>query len=44
MASVAQRKTVKIPSIEEGVNLDVWYFKTEGPGPHPVVIAGHGWV
>ena len=38
------RETVKIPSVEDSVNLDVWLYKPEGPGPYPVVVAGHGYV
>ena len=37
-----KRETVTIPSVEEDVFLDVWFYRPDGPGPHPVVIAGHG--
>ncbi|KAJ7638212.1 Alpha/Beta hydrolase protein [Roridomyces roridus] len=36
------RETLKVPSFEDGVALDVWFFKPTGPGPFPVVVAGHG--
>lgn len=36
------KESVKIPSIDDGVALDVWVFKPSGTGPFPVVIAGHG--
>ncbi|KIK54650.1 hypothetical protein GYMLUDRAFT_231816 [Collybiopsis luxurians FD-317 M1] len=36
------RETLKIPSVEKSVNLDVWFYKPQGSGPHPVVVAGHG--
>ncbi|TFK50402.1 alpha/beta-hydrolase [Heliocybe sulcata] len=35
-------ETLKILSIEQGLNLDVWYYKPSTDGPHPVVVAGHG--
>ncbi|KAH8115213.1 alpha/beta-hydrolase [Phellopilus nigrolimitatus] len=36
------RETIKIPSVEPNVNLDVWLYKPAKPGPFPVVVAGHG--
>ncbi|KAF7338710.1 Alpha/beta-hydrolase [Mycena sanguinolenta] len=36
------KETLKIPSVDDGVTLDVWLFKPSGTGPFPVVIAGHG--
>lgn len=39
------RETVKIPSAESGVNLDVWLFKPQkGSAPFPLAVAGHGCV
>lgn len=38
------KDTVKIPSFEPGIHLDVWVYRPSGKGPFPVVIAGHGWV
>ncbi|KAJ3557698.1 hypothetical protein NM688_g1331 [Phlebia brevispora] len=34
------RLTVR--TLENNVFLDVWLYKPEGPGPFPVVVAGHG--
>jgi dienelactone hydrolase len=37
------RETIKIPSKDPNVLLDVWLFTpTSSPKPHPVVVAGHG--
>ncbi|KIK58905.1 hypothetical protein GYMLUDRAFT_170445 [Collybiopsis luxurians FD-317 M1] len=36
------RDTVRISSAESGVFLHVWFYKPDGPGPFPVVVAGHG--
>ncbi|KAJ6469455.1 alpha/beta-hydrolase [Mycena sanguinolenta] len=36
------KETLKIPSVDDGVTLDVWLIKPSGTGPFPVVIAGHG--
>ncbi|KAJ7661623.1 alpha/beta-hydrolase [Mycena polygramma] len=36
------KESFKIPSVEGGVALDVWLFKPSGPGPFPLVVAGHG--
>lgn len=48
-----KRETIKIPSVEEGVELDVWLYtpisndeeggKLELKPPYPVVVAGHGY-
>lgn len=36
------RETIKVPSVEENVDLDVWLYKPAEEGPFPVVVAGHG--
>ncbi|GBE83322.1 Alpha/Beta hydrolase protein [Sparassis latifolia] len=38
------RQTVKVPSAEADVNLEVWLYlpAQHGDGPFPVVVAGHG--
>ncbi|KAJ7910276.1 alpha/beta-hydrolase, partial [Mycena leptocephala] len=36
------KESLKIPSVDDGVALDVWFFKPSGTGPFPLVIAGHG--
>ncbi|KAJ7887520.1 alpha/beta-hydrolase [Mycena olivaceomarginata] len=36
------KELVKIPSVDAGTMLDVWFFKPSGTGPFPVVVAGHG--
>ncbi|EJC99630.1 alpha/beta-hydrolase [Fomitiporia mediterranea MF3/22] len=36
------RETVKIPSVDRGVNLDVWLYKPARPAPFPVIVAGPG--
>ncbi|KAF7792667.1 hypothetical protein EIP86_003764 [Pleurotus ostreatoroseus] len=36
------RETIKIESLQQNVFLDVWLYKPDGPGPYPVVVAGHG--
>lgn len=38
------RESIQVPSVENDVNLDVWLYKPAGPGPYPVVVAGHGYV
>ncbi|KAE9390165.1 alpha/beta-hydrolase [Gymnopus androsaceus JB14] len=42
MFDAVSRETIQIPSVEKGLNLDVWFYKPQGSGPYPVVIAGHG--
>jgi len=37
-----KRTVVNIPSVEQGINLHAWYYRPDTPGPHPVVVAGHG--
>ena len=37
------RETIKIESLQQNVFLDVWLYKPDGPGPYPVVVAGHGY-
>lgn len=42
---MSHRESLKIHSIEGGVDLDVWFYKpVAGSGPFPVVVAGHGCV
>lgn len=42
---MSHRESLKIHSIEGGVDLDVWFYKpVAGSGPFPVVVAGHGYV
>ncbi|KAJ6517531.1 alpha/beta-hydrolase [Mycena vitilis] len=36
------KESLKIPSVEHGVVLDVWLCKPSGSGPFPLVVAGHG--
>jgi hypothetical protein len=36
------KESLKIPSVDDGVALDVGLFKPSGTGPFPLVIAGHG--
>ncbi|KAF8523070.1 alpha/beta-hydrolase [Hysterangium stoloniferum] len=37
------RETIKIPSVEEGIELDVWFYRPSvSAAPYPVIIAGHG--
>ena len=35
------RTTVRIPTFG-GAELDAWFYEPAGPGPHPVVVMGHG--
>ncbi|KDR76793.1 hypothetical protein GALMADRAFT_139671 [Galerina marginata CBS 339.88] len=37
-----ERKTLQIPSITDGIYLDVWFYKPTGNAPYPVIVAGHG--
>ncbi|KAF8523071.1 alpha/beta-hydrolase [Hysterangium stoloniferum] len=37
------RETIKIPSVEEGIELDVWFYRPSvSAAPYPVIIVGHG--
>ena len=36
------RETIKIPSVDAGVALDVWLYRPNKPAPFPVIVAGSG--
>lgn len=37
------RETIRIPSVQAAVFLDVWLYKPLGEAPYPLVVAGHGY-
>lgn len=39
---MALKQSIRVPTLKENIYLDAWHFCPPGPGPFPVVIAGHG--